>query len=172
MLAWRRVAHEVSQGILGAEFDQADRAEVRTRVREAEEAAKDEVWAGYRFVALADTKAAHGLKVIDLGAGHSSGSETLCGRVIAALKSGALLNDSVGAGYIDRHWPPAFKDTGAWPLTSLRQSFLSGALTRLIDPDAVLRRRIVEFVGTGDFGLASGDKEEAANTKGCGSESP
>ena len=116
------------------------------------------MWAGYRFVALGDAKAANGLKVIDLGAGHSSGSETLCGRVIAALKSGALLNESVGAGYIDRHWPPAFKEAGAWPLTSLRQSFLNGALTRLMDPDAVLRRRIVEFVSDGDFGLASGSK--------------
>jgi hypothetical protein len=36
--------------------------------------------------------------------------------VIGALKSEALLNDSVGAGYIDRNWPPALKDTGAWPL--------------------------------------------------------
>ena len=158
LLAWRRVAHEVSQGVLGAEFDQADRLEVQARVRDAEEAAKDEVWAGYRFVALRDAQAADGLKVIDLGAGHSSGSETLCGRIIAALKSGALLNESVGAGYIDRHWPPAFKDTGAWPLTSLRQSFLNGALTRLIDPDAVLRQKVVEFVNGGDFGLASGDK--------------
>ena len=157
-LAWRRVAQEVSQGVLGAEFDQADRVEFQARVREAEEAAKDEVWAGYRFVALGDTQASDGLKVIDLGAGHSSGSETLCGRVIAALKSGALLNESVGAGYIDRHWPLVFKDTGAWPLTSLRQSFLNGALTRLMDPDAVLRRRIVEFVSDGDFGLASGSK--------------
>ena len=158
LLAWRRVAQEVSQGILGAEFDRSDRAEVQAMVREAEEAAKDEVWGGYRFVALADNQATNGLKIIDLGAGHSSGSETLCGRVITALKSGALLNDSVGAGYIDRHWPPAFKDTGAWPLTSLRQSFLNGALTRLIDPDAVLRQRIVEFVEAGDFGLASGEK--------------
>ena len=157
-LAWRRVAQEVSQGFLGAEFDQTNRVEVQARVREAEEAAKDEVWGGYRFVMLSDAQAADGLKVIDLGAGHSSGSETLCGRVIAALKSGALLNESVGAGYIDRHWPPAFKDAGAWPLTSLRQSFLNGALTRLMDPDAVLRRRIVEFVAGGDFGLASGDK--------------
>ena len=74
------------------------------------------------------------------------------------MKSGALLNESVGAGYIDRHWPPAFKDTGAWPLTSLRQSFLNGALTRLMDPDAVLRQRIVDFVANGEFGLASGDK--------------
>ena len=157
-LAWRRVAQEVSQGVLGVEFDQADRAEVQARVRDAEDMAKDEVWAGYRFVALRDTQSTEELKVIDLGAGHSSGSETLCGRVIGALKSGALLNESVGAGYIDRHWPPAFKESGAWPLTSLRQSFLNGALTRLMDPDAVLRRRIVEFVVGGDFGLASGDK--------------
>lgn len=32
------------------------------------------------------------------------------------LYSAALLNESVGAGHIDRHWPPAFKDSGAWPL--------------------------------------------------------
>ena len=157
-LAWRRVAQEVSQGVLGTEFDRADRADVQARVRDAEQAAKDDVWAGYRFVALGDAQSADGLKVIDLGAGHSSSSESLCGRVIAALKSGALLNESVGAGYIDRHWPPAFKDAGAWPLTSLRQSFLSGALTRLMDPDAVLRRRVVDFVASGDFGLASGDR--------------
>ena len=157
-LAWRRVAQEVSRGVLGAEFDRVDRADVQARVRDAEQAAKDEEWAGYRFVALGDAQSANGLKVIDVGAGHSSSSETLGGRVVAALKSGALLNESVGAGYIDRHWPPAFKDAGAWPLTSLRQSFLSGALTRLMDPDAVLRRQVVDFVTSRDFGLASGDR--------------
>ena len=88
---------------------------------------------GVRFVALGNTQSSDGLKVIDLGAGHSSGSETLCGRVITALKSGALLNESVGAGYIDRHWPPVFKDTGAWPLTSLRQSFRQPQ--PLVNPD-------------------------------------
>ena len=157
-LAWKRVAHEVAQGVLGPEYDRADRAEVRAKVSDSEDAAKDEVWAGYRFVALSETQQPNGLKIIDLGAGHSSASETLCGRIITALKSEALLNESVGAGYIDRHWPPAFKKTGAWPLTSLRQSFLSGALTRLIDPDTVLRKKLVEFVERGDFGLASGAK--------------
>ena len=58
LLAWRHVAQEVSQGFLGAEFDQSDRAEVQARVREAEEAAKDEVWGEYRFVMLSDTQAA------------------------------------------------------------------------------------------------------------------
>ena len=159
-LAWKRVAREVAEGVLGTEYERADRSEIQTHVRDAEGAAKDEVWAGYRFVALWDAKEVDGLKIIDLGAGHSSASETLCGRIIAALRSGALLNESVGAGYIDRHWPPAFMDTGAWPLTSLRQSFLNGALTRLMDPDAVLCRQIVEFVSKGDFGLASGHRDD------------
>ena len=112
-LAWQRVTREVAEGVLGAEFDRTDRAEVQAKVKDAEEAAKDEVWGGYRFVALADTKAVNGLKIIDLGAGHASANETLCGRIIGALKAEALLNESVGAGYIDRHWPPAFKETGA-----------------------------------------------------------
>ena len=156
-LAWKRVAHELAEGVLGPEFDRTEGAEIQANVRDAESAAKDEVWAGYRFVALWDSQR-NGLKVIDLGAGHASASETLCDRIIGALKSEALLNESVGAGYIDRHWPPAFRSHGAWPLTSLRQSFLDGSLTRLIDPDAVLRRQIATFVSEVAFGLASSTK--------------
>jgi len=66
----------------------------------------------------------------------------------------------VGAGYIERNWPPALKESGAWPLASLRQSFLNGSLTRLLDPDTTLRGKIVEFVSKGDFGLASGQKPD------------
>ena len=153
------MSHELAQGILGAEVERADNTEVRSRVREAQEAAKDEVWAGYRFVALADAKEPGGLKVIDLGAGHSSASETLCGRIVAALKSQGLLNETIGAGYIERNWPPVFRDSGAWPLVSLRQSFLDGSLTRLPDPDRVIRQRVAEWVQAGDFGLASGDPD-------------
>jgi hypothetical protein len=172
-LAWKRVAREVAEGTLGGEFDKADRAELQTKLKDAEEAAKDEVWGGYRFAVVADgqepdlpalqsdaARQAGGLKVIDLGAGHSSSGETLCGRVVGALKSEALLNESVGAGYIDRNWPPALKAAGAWPLASLRQSFLNGSLTRLLDPDAVLRGKIVEAVTKGDFGLASGGRPD------------
>jgi hypothetical protein len=160
MLAWKKVAKEVSDGTLGADYDRADKAEIHAKVSDAEEAAKDEVWGGYRYVVLTDTREPDGLKVIDLGAGHSSGAETLCGRVIAALKSNALLNESVGAGYLDRNWPPALKESGAWPLSSLRQSFLNGSLTRLLDPDSILKGKIVEFVGKGEFGLASGSKPD------------
>jgi len=159
-LAWRRVAKEVAEGTLGGDFDRSDRAELQSKVTDAEEAARDEVWGGYRFVVIADSQEPDGLKTIDLGAGHSSGGETLCGRVITALKSQALLNESVGAGYIERNWPPALKASGAWPLASLRQSFLNGSLTRLLDPDTTLRGKIVEFVGRGDFGLAYGQKPD------------
>ena len=269
MLAWKRVAREVAEGVLGGDFDRADRAGLQSRVADAGEAVKDEVWAGYRFVVLADagglgglggpgeggrpgrpggsgdgggsggsggsggrdglggseglggmdgsggpsgsgglggmdgpggssgsdgadgpgqpgglggsdgpggmdgpggsgrssgSDGADGLKIIDLGAGHASAGDSLCARVVTALKSQALLNESVGAGYVERNWPPALAASGAWPLASLRQSFLNGSLTRLLDPDATLRAKIVEFVERGDFGLASGrhpDGDEA-----------
>jgi hypothetical protein len=157
-LAWKRVDKEVNEGTLKGDFDRADLAEIRTKVEEHKEIAKDEVWGGYRYVILADNHEPDGLKVIDLGAGHSSSSETLAGRIITALKSQALLNESVGAGYLERNWPPALKEAGAWPLSSLRQSFLNGSLTRLLDPDTTLRNKIVEFVAKGEFGLASGPK--------------
>ncbi|MDE2058207.1 MAG: ATP-binding protein [candidate division NC10 bacterium] len=155
-LAWKRVAREVTDGTLGGDFDKINRAELQSKVKDAEEAAKDGVWGDYRFAVVADGQETDGLKVIDLGAGHSSSGKTQCGRVIEALKSEALLNESVGASYIERNWPPALKESGVWPLASLRQSFLNGSLTRLVDPDAILRGRIVEFVSRGEFGLASG----------------
>jgi hypothetical protein len=161
-LAWKRVAKEVADGTLGGEFDRTDRAEIQSKVTDAEQAAKDEVWGCYRFVVIADSKEPDGLKIIDLGAGHSSSGETLCGRVITALRSQALLNETIGAGYIERNWPPPLKSSGAWPLTGLRQSFLNGALTRLLDPDSTLRSKIVEFVSKGDFGLASGLKSDGS----------
>jgi hypothetical protein len=159
-LAWKRVSSEIAEGLLGADFDRAERAEIQAKVKAAEDDARDEVWAGYRFVIFADNGEPDGIRTIDLGAGHASGAETLCGRIITALKSQALLNESVGAGYLDRNWPPALKESGAWPLASLRQSFLNGALTRLLDPDTVLKSKIVEFVSRGDFGLASGQKKD------------
>ena len=156
-LAWQKVRSEINAGTMGPEFEKAELDAVGQQIRNVEEEATEEVWASYRFVTLSDSQAENGLKTIDLGAGYSRGNDTLSGRVVAALKANALLNDSVGAGYIERNWPPALKESGAWPLSSLRQSFLNGSLTRLLDPDRVLRQKIIEFVGNGDFGLASGE---------------
>src|SRR4030043_1265905 len=142
-LAWKHVFSEVTEGTLGADFDRADRADIQSKVKDVEDDAKDEVWGAYRFAVILDSQAADGLKPIDLGAGHASSGGTLCGGGITALKSPALLNESVGTGYIERNWPPALKESGAWPLASLRQSFLNGSLTRQIGPDALLKNQIL-----------------------------
>lgn len=161
-LAWKRVAEDLASGILGTEFDASERAEVTASIRDAEEELEGGVWASYRYLVTTDPQAVDGLRVIDLGAGHSSGGVSLGGRVVAALKAEGLLNESVGAGYIERNWPPAHKETGAWPLNGLRQAFLDGSLIRLPDPEAVLRRQIVGFVEKGDFGLGSGPRSDGS----------
>src|SRR5262249_26871759 len=53
------------------------------------------------------------------------------------------------ASYMDGKWPEALKESGAWPLSGLRQSFLNGSFTRLLDPDATLKAKITEFVSKG-----------------------
>jgi len=156
LLAWRNVQRDYLDGTLAGDFDKSDSEEINARLRDAEEAARDEVWASYRYVALYDTKAESGLTVIDLGAGHANSGETLTGRVISTLKSRALLNDSPGAGYLERRWPEPFKKTGAWPISALRQAFLNGTMERLLEPDTYIKNKLPEFVLRGNFGYASG----------------
>src|SRR6185436_639242 len=55
-LAWKRVAREVADGTLGGEFDKDDRADLQSKVKDAEVAAKDEVWGDFRFAVVADSQ--------------------------------------------------------------------------------------------------------------------
>jgi len=156
LLAWKQVNKEYTDGLLGSEMSSNDISELRSKLVDSENAVKDEIWASYRYIALYTKKQdKHNLHVIDLGQGHSSSCISLSERIITALKSQALLNDSVGISYLERYWPKAFIEKGTWPLKSLRQSFLDGSLTRLVDPDAVLKSKIHDFVYKGDAGLIS-----------------
>lgn len=158
--AWKKVQQEINDQTLPGEFESSDLSKVRSELEESQGAAADEVWASYRWMVIADPSEPDGVKAIDLGAGHSSAGQSLTERIIVTLKSGGLLNESVGAGYLERNWPPALRESGAWPLSSMRQAFLNGALTRLADPDKVLREKIAEFVTRGEFGLASVQKTD------------
>lgn len=155
-LAWRAVRQDLAAALLADDTDPDEVRSIDASIRHAEADAKDAVWATYTFLAFADRQALGRLRVLDLGAGHSSSRETLAGRAIAALKTEGLLNENVGVSYIDRKWPAALAASGAWPLSGLRQSFLDGSLTRLLDLDRVLRSRIAEWVERGEFGLAAG----------------
>ncbi|MCL6552359.1 MAG: hypothetical protein K6W08_04455 [Firmicutes bacterium] len=161
-LAWERVASDVRSGVLGEDYDRAEVAEIQTKVREALDDARDEVWATYTVVAVADSREPDGVKMVDLGVGHASSGQSLCARILAALKTEGLLGESVGASYLERRWPPALQESGAWPLASLRQAFLDGSLTRLVDPEGTLRARIPEWVARGDLGLAAGLQPDGA----------
>jgi len=138
-LAWKRVAREGAEGTLGGEFDRNDRADLQPKVKDAEVAAKDEVWGDYRFADLGGSQEADGLKVIDLGAGHSSG-ETLCGRAIAALKSEVLLSlapaTSNAAGRRRSRTPAPGR------VRAFGRAFSIGSLARLVDPDPTLKSKI------------------------------
>jgi hypothetical protein len=170
-LAWKRVAEDLGSGVLGADFDQIEKGEVVRQIREAEEALMEEVWASYRYAIVSDQQGAEGVKEIDLGAGHaSSGSGSLTARIVAALKAEGLLIESVGASYLERYWPAALKESGAGPLKGCRQSFVDGSLTRLLDPEDVLKKQVVGFVEKGDFGLGSGPRPEA-RSRGSGGKS-
>ena len=164
-LAWQKVKSEIDAGNMGPEFDRSEINALAQQIKTAEEEATEEVGASYRHIAILDAQAKNGLKTIDLGAGYAGGSGTLTERVANALKTNSLLNELVGASYIDRNWPPALKEEGIWPLSSLRQSFLNGSLTRLLDPDLILRQKIAEFVTKGEFGLGSGKEGQGRFTR-------
>jgi hypothetical protein len=157
-LAWRAVRQDLAAALLADDTDPDEVRSIDASIRNADAEAKDAVWASYTFLLFADRAAPSRLRVIDLGIGHSSSRETLAGRAIAALKTEGVVAENVGAAYIDRKWPAGLAASGAWPLSGLRQSFLDGSLTRLLNLDCMLRARIAEWVERGEFGLASGAK--------------
>lgn len=159
-LAWRAVRQDLIGGVLGADTDPQEARGIEANIRRSEQDAREAVWSDYRYLVLADRQEPNEIRVIDLGAGHSSSRETLAGRALSALKTEGLLNDTIGAGYVDRKWPPALIASGAWPLSGLRQSFLDGSLTRLLDTDHILQSYIAQWVETGEFGLASGARRD------------
>jgi hypothetical protein len=154
-LAWKRVHDEISSGLLG-EFEPAERQAAKEELSNAEGDARDEVWASYQFALLYDRSNESGLKLISLGAGHASSGDSLTSRVLEAMKAEGLLNESFGAGYLQRNWPTALKTSGIWPLSGIRQSFLDGSLTRLLDTEQVLTEQVIRFVQAGEFGLGTG----------------
>jgi hypothetical protein len=160
LLAWRRVADELRAGLLSSEVDPAETQEAASKVKLAEADAKEEVWASYGYLVIAERSVSAGIKVIDLAGGYSNAGQTLTGRILATLKTEGLFTESVGAGYVGRNWPVALRESGAWPLQGLRQSFLDGSLVRLVDPERTLRDQIVRWVEAGEFGLASGQRPD------------
>ena len=113
-LAWRAVRQDLAAALLSDHTDPDEVRSIDGSIRAAEADAKEAVWASYTISRLSPIAHAPGrLRVLDLGAGHSSSRETLAGRALAALKTEGLLIENVGAAYIARNWPKALRRQAA-----------------------------------------------------------
>lgn len=65
---------------------------------------------------------------------------------MARLRHDSLLSREIGASYIERNWPATLKDSGTWPLASLKAAFFQGYFTRLEKADDALRQTISRAV--------------------------
>src|SRR5207249_3160036 len=101
---------------------------------------------------------ANGNKLIDIGLGqlHPSEARTITSAILARLRHDSLLSREIGASYVERNWPPALRESGAWPLATLKSAFFQGSFTRLENAEEALRQMIMRAVSQGVLGLASG----------------
>jgi len=154
LLAWHAVAEDANRGQLG-DLEPEDIRRIQRELTDAKSQIEDRVWSSYNHLLLWDAAMAK-LKDIVLGQLHPSEARSITSAILARLRHDSLLSREIGASYIERNWPPALKESGAWPLASLKCAFFQGQFTRLEKADDALRVTIARAVGQGMLGLASG----------------
>jgi len=163
-LAWRIVMHELQSGIIGSEFEPDSLHEAPSKLDDAETLMREEVAGAYQTVVLADHSQSDPLRILEPGDRHDEAETSLsvAGHVLSTLREAALVSESISARFIQRVWPPAFQESGTWPLASLRQSFFDGSLTRLLDAEPSLKQCLSAGIASGDFGLAMGPHSDGS----------
>jgi hypothetical protein len=154
LVAWQAVADDANRGQLG-ELEPHDIRGIQRELNDAKSQIEDRVWSSYNHLLLWDASTTK-LKDIVLGQLHPSEARSITSAILARLRHDSLLSREIGASYIERNWPPALKESGAWPLASLKAAFFQGQFTRLEKADDALNVTITRAVGQGMLGLASG----------------
>jgi hypothetical protein len=154
LLAWQAVADDANRGQLG-ELEPDEMRRIQRELTTAKSQIEERVWSNYNHLLLWDADAGK-LKEISLGQLHSSEARSITSAILARMRHDSLLSREIGASYIERNWPPAFKDSCAWPLANLKAAFFQGKFTRLEKADDALKTTIPRAVTQGMFGLASG----------------
>ena len=161
LLAWQAVADDTNRGLMG-DLEPEDVRRIQRELSTAKTQIEDRVWSSYNHLLLWDASAGK-LKEILLGQLHQSEARTITSAILARLRHDSLLSREIGASYIERNWPPALKESGAWPLVSLKAAFFQGQFTRLEKADDALRTTISRAVSQGLLGLASGKDPNSFN---------
>jgi hypothetical protein len=159
LMAWQAVGDDANRGTLG-DLEADDQRRISRELSSAKAQIEERVWASYDHLLLWDA-ANSDLKDIVLGRLHPSEARSITSAILARLRHDSLLSREIGASYVERNWPPAFKDSGAWPLAGLKAAFFQGQFTRLEKADEALRTTLARAVTQGVLGLASG--KDAAN---------
>ena len=154
MLAWQAVADDANRGTLG-DLEAEDVRRIQRELNEAKGQIEDRVWSSYNRLLLWDAGEAK-LKEIPLGQLHQSEARSITSAILARMRHDSLLSREIGASYIERNWPRALKESGAWPLAGLKAAFFQGQFTRLEKADDALRQTFTRAVGQGVLGMASG----------------
>ena len=154
LLAWQAVADDANRGTLG-DLEPEDVRRIQRELNEAKGQIEDRVWSSYNRLLLWDASTAS-LKEISLGQLHQSEARSITSAILARMRHDSLLSREIGASYIERNWPPALKESGAWPMAGLKAAFFQGQFTRLERADDALRQTITRAVGQGVLGMACG----------------
>jgi hypothetical protein len=154
LMAWQAVADDANAGLLG-ELESDDLKRIQRELSGAKSQIEERVWSSYNHLLLWDANQGK-LKDVPLSQLHPSEAKSITSAILARLRHDSLLSREIGASYIERNWPPALKESGTWPLASLKAAFFQGYFTRLEKAEDALRQTIARAVSQGTLGLACG----------------
>jgi len=94
---------------------------------------KETIWRTYKNLMLLGKD--NTWKTVDLGLVHSSAAPSLVDLILTRLRQDGDIEDAVSPGFIDRNWPPAFKE---WSTKSVRDAFFaSPQFPRLLNSESL-----------------------------------
>jgi hypothetical protein len=143
VLAWEDIADEEDD----LRLDEAQKRQLAESVKRAQRDAKETVWRTYKHLMLLGKD--NTWKTVDLGLVHSSAAASIVELVLNRLRGDGDIEDAVSPGFLDRNWPPAFKE---WGTKAVRDAFFaSPKFPRLLNSDS-LKDTIARGVENGMLG--------------------
>lgn len=130
VLAWEDINDEETE----LRLDDTQKRQLSESLKKAQRDIKETVWRTYKNIMLLGKEGEW--KTVDLGLVHSSAARSISQLIIERLaQAGDIEEKGVSPSFIDRNWPPAFKE---WSTRSVRDAFFaSPQFPRLLVPDSI-----------------------------------
>ncbi len=143
VLAWADIEDEADD----LRLDEAQKKQLSANKTKAERDLSEAVWRTYKNLMLLAKD--NSWKTVDLGLVHSSAATSIVELILNRLRQDGDIEDAVSPSFLDRNWPPAFKE---WSTKSVRDAFFaSPQFPRLLNSES-LKDTIARGVETGMLG--------------------